>query len=211
MTTCAASDNDLRGWEYSQPRTFAKTCSAREAELTERFLPDLFLGYHGGAMRLRHLSGPTLAECPEPCPRAILSGARDDLAALHAAGMVHGDVQPRNLIYDGEGGRWRLIDLGASRPTNLAASLGPGGFCAPEHVFSAPETPATDLYCLGLVLYRVIAGRTPWEGGWLAAAHGAASGVAPEMPDHPLSGIVRRCLQPDPRDRFPAAESLPVL
>ena len=93
------------------------------------------------------------------------------LGAAHAAGIVHRDVKPGNILL-GPGGAVKLADFGiAKRLGDLAADLtgtgqlvGTPKYLAPEQVVGEPVTAATDLYAVGVVLYEMLAGRPPFEG-----------------------------------------------
>ncbi|BFO17824.1 hypothetical protein SHKM778_42120 [Streptomyces sp. KM77-8] len=120
--------------------------------------------------------GPSLAEAvaahgllPPRAARvlgALLAGA---LADVHAAGLVHRDVKPGNVLLAPDGPR--LIDFGIARAvddTVLTASglvVGTPGFLAPEQARGEPATPASDVFALGCVLAYAMSGRPPFGSG----------------------------------------------
>ncbi|MEM9802460.1 MAG: AAA family ATPase [Planctomycetota bacterium] len=94
----------------------------------------------------------------EPQVRAIGARLARALAALHAAGWVHGDVKPENIRLDAEG-LAVLVDLGlARRAGSPDAPLGTPAYLAPERAVGAPPTAAADLFALGCVLYELVVG-----------------------------------------------------
>jgi eukaryotic-like serine/threonine-protein kinase len=90
------------------------------------------------------------------------------LAASHAAGLVHRDVKPRNVLR-GRDGTTKLGDFGiassseATALTEQGSVLGTAEYLAPEQARGDPAGPWSDLYALGVVLYEALAGRRPYE------------------------------------------------
>ena len=152
----------------------------------------------------------------------ITSAVLAALGAAHAAGIVHRDVKPGNILL-GPGGAVKLADFGiAKRLGDLAADLtGTGQFVgtpkylAPEQVVGEPVTAATDLYAVGVVLYEMLAGRPPFEGDTpiaTAIAHRDAPipdvrRVRSDVPGH-VAAAVTRAMAKDPADRFRSAEQM---
>ncbi len=95
------------------------------------------------------------------------------LTLLHEAGIVHRDLKPENVLVDGSG-RAKLLDLGLashfkeaqsnSRLTQPGAVLGTVHFMAPEQVIGSEVDARSDLYALGVMLYRWFCGRLPFDG-----------------------------------------------
>ncbi len=158
------------------------------------------------------VEGPSLEEVlalgPLAAPRALaiardLAGA---LAAVHAAGVIHRDVKPSNVRI-GRDGRACLLDFGvALRPDADDARLTGGGltigtphYMAPEQCTGDAVDGRTDVYALGVVLYRMLTGRLPFEGPAVAVMLAHASRT-PEPPSThvpvpaALDALVMRCL-----------------
>ena len=99
----------------------------------------------------------------------ILAQIADALAAAHAAGVVHRDVKPSNILIDATGTA-KLSDFGIARGDDADATLTQSGFLtgsppyiAPEVAHGKPTTPASDVWSLGATAYCALAGRAPYE------------------------------------------------
>lgn len=95
----------------------------------------------------------------------IVAQVADALDAAHAAGVIHCDVKPANVILD-DRGTAKLTDFGVARAARGPAEhelVATARYVAPERVLGEPPTPASDVYGLGLVAYELIAGRSPFE------------------------------------------------
>jgi len=144
------------------------------------------------------------------------------LEHVHAAGLVHRDVKPSNVLFD-ERGAPRLTDLGlaldldAPRLTEEGALIGTPEYMAPELARSRRHLvgPATDVYGLGATLYDALVGRPAFSSGSFV---GLLAQIVRDPPPPVRAGrpgcsaataeVVRRALEKAPADRFPTARAL---
>ncbi|MCK9875076.1 protein kinase [Frankia sp. Ag45/Mut15] len=113
----------------------------------------------GGSLRGRALAGPGAAS-------AIGVAAAVALDAAHGRGVLHRDIKPDNLLFTADGtpkvtdfGIAKIVEATAATTTGL---VGTPRYMAPEQITGSPLSPATDLYALGVVLYELFAGRSPF-------------------------------------------------
>jgi serine/threonine-protein kinase len=138
----------------------------------------------------------------------------DALAVLHAAGLVHRDVKPANLLIR-PSGRVVLIDLGIACQRDVTASrrlVGSPAYCSPEQILGRPVDGRSDVYSLACTLYEVVFGRPPFERVDVEAvleAHLRATPVfdlPPVVPmGEPFMRWLRRCMSRTRANRPDAA------
>jgi hypothetical protein len=122
----------------------------------------------------------------------VLAQAADALHAAHAAGVLHRDIKPGNLLI-GPDGQVKVTDFGiaqSSRTGNLTRTgslLGTTGYLAPERVAGRPATVASDLYALGIVGYECLTGHPPFQGEPLQVALAHRDQDLPGLPPWCLS------------------------
>ena len=109
---------------------------------------------------------------PRLLPEALVlqagAGVARALAHAHAAGVVHRDVKPSNIVVHWPSGSVKLSDFGMAwsadaESTRTGIVLGSPAFLAPEQLAGALPEPRTDLYALGATLFQLFCGRVPFE------------------------------------------------
>lgn len=144
----------------------------------------------------------------------------EGLEALHAAGVLHRDLNPGNVIIEPDG-RTVLMDFGLARGiedetiTHSRELLGTLGFQPPEALHGTTGSVRGDVYALGATLYAALAGRPPHDGDTAAQLlRGIAHSSAPRLDElNPAVGadlarVLARALARDPRDRHASAAEL---
>ena len=216
---------------------------ARDEELRRRFVREARLAArlsHPNVVRvfdvgedegrpfiaMEYVEGETLAELVArrgrlPAGEAATLGMQmcAGLAAAHAAGLVHRDVKPQNLLL-GTDGTLKLGDFGiaaghdGTRLTLAGTVLGTAGYLAPEQARGEQVTAAADIYAVGAVLYELLTGEPSRTVGSLSEL-GSEEGFelpdlaarAPAAPPE-LVAAVTACLSLRPEDRPPTAAAL---
>src|SRR5919197_827400 len=133
-------------------------------------------------MVLEYLPGGTLEDVLSdgmPLPDATTERITRDIAAglahAHQHGIVHRDLKPGNVLFDAEG-RAKIADFGIARLgrggtlTDAGTVLGTAAYISPEQAAGETATPASDVYSLGVLVFRMRTGRLPFE-----AAHPSRS------------------------------------
>jgi eukaryotic-like serine/threonine-protein kinase len=211
-----------------------RTRFLREGRLAARLAhPNVVAVYDAGEeagrpyLVMEHVDGETLAELlrrsgPLPAEEAVrlVLQACAGLEHAHAAGLVHRDVKPQNLLVTDEGAV-KVADFGIARAegatqvTQAGTILGTAAYLAPEQATGEAVGPPADVYSLGAVLYELLAGRPPFEDETLDALlvrhrAGPAAPPAPLEGDVPpeLEEVVMRTLARLPQYRPPSAAAL---
>ena len=141
-----------------------------------------------------------------------LEQAAAALDAAHAAGVVHRDVKPGNLLLDGRSDV-HVADFGVASAVGLdsltmtGTVLGTAGYLSPEQAQGQRATPASDRYGLAVVAWQLLHGRRPFESD-SPTAEAAAHVNAPIPSSSPeLDGVFQRALAKDPGQRYPSASA----
>jgi serine/threonine protein kinase len=183
----------------------------RDARISSDGLPYLVM---------EHLSGETLGDLADRGPLelaevvAICAQVASSLAALHAAGVMHGDVKHENVfvLLDRAGGgpRVKVIDFGLSRridaPIDEASSISGTPWCMAPEQWQGRPAAASDVYALGCLLYDLTTGIPPFDGSvpQLMTAHFEQRPARPtwlaKMPPA-LERLILRALAKQPAER----------
>jgi serine/threonine-protein kinase len=164
---------------------------------------------------MEYVDGESLAELmaregPIAADRAVdlLLQVCAGLEHAHAAGLVHRDIKPQNLLVRRDGvvkvadfGIARTLD--ATRLTQAGTVLGTAAYLAPEQAAGERVTAAADLYSLGVVGYELLSGATPYRVETLADLVVERRPPPPAIDDAPphIDRALRRCLAVDPAER----------
>ncbi|MDQ4116993.1 MAG: serine/threonine protein kinase, partial [Actinomycetota bacterium] len=159
-----------------------------------------------------------LAEKGPMSPRETAAVGRqvaDGMAAAHAAGVVHRDIKPGNVLI-AEDGRTKITDFGVSRAvddvqlTRTGVIAGTPAFLAPEVARGQEPTAASDVFALGATLYAAVEGEPPFglDDNAYALLHKVATG-APRPPEQagPMTALLMRLLSNDPAERPSASQA----
>jgi serine/threonine protein kinase len=177
-----------------------------------------------GYMAMRYVPGKSLddriqASGPLPVEDTvrIVAEIASALDALHAAGLVHRDVKPSNILLDEERGAL-LTDFGLAKRRDYSMLTAPGqmlgtlDYIAPEMLRGEQPGPSADLYALGCVVFECLAGEPPFGGLSMFEVGMAHLGDQPADPcasraDAPpsLGEVVLRALAKEPAERPPSA------
>ena len=140
----------------------------------------------------------------------VVSQTAMALQAAHAAGLVHRDIKPGNLLVTPDG-RVKITDFGIARITDqvpLTATgqvMGTVQYLSPEQASGQPASPATDIYSLGIVAYEALAGHRPFTGeSQVAIAMAQINDTPPDLPTtipEPVRRLVMACIAKAPSDR----------
>jgi len=143
-------------------------------------------------------------------------GVLQGLAYAHKRGIVHRDIKPANIRVDDEG-KARIMDFGvahlaSSNMTKSGVMLGTPSYMAPEQIVGGKVGPQTDVFSVGAVLYELLTGARPFEGGTLQAVMyrvlsenpASLATAAPGLPAK-LNDVVMRALAKDSENRYSSA------
>lgn len=197
------------------------------------------VGHHGDEtfVVMERIEGLTLTKWLDAAPRTprdileTMADAGRGLAAVHAAGMVHRDFKPDNVIV-GTDGRVRVLDFGLARLrdparartsaanvldlelTAVGAIVGTPSFMAPEQLMGRAADARSDQFAFGVALYRALYRVAPFEGRTVELlAKAVCSGEVRSPPAHaavpsPVVGAMMRALAVHPGERFMSVDAM---
>ena len=174
-------------------------------------------------LAMEHIAGANLnqwlrADSPRSW-RDVLAAfmeAGQGLAAAHAAGLVHGDFKPDNVVVEDATGRVCVVDFGVARAAGTRPRTGPAGtpmYMAPEQLAGRPVNARADQFAFSIALYQALYGEWPFALAAAGQARVAAQGAAPATPARrrgPRSVLraLLRGMSVDPDARFPSMKAL---
>lgn len=169
-------------------------------------------------LAMEYIKGHTLRDVirdrgalPPRLALALIDPVVEGLGAAHAAGFIHRDVKPENVLI-ADDGRIKIGDFGLARAvtssTSTGALIGTVAYISPELVLGKPADARSDVYSVGIMLYEMLTGRQPFEGDvpiQVAYQHvngtvGPPSDLVPGLAGE-VDELVQWCTANDPENR----------
>ncbi len=144
----------------------------------------------------------------------------EGLSEAHKLGVVHRDLKPQNIMIDQDGNA-RIMDFGIARSiegksiTGAGVMIGTPDYMSPEQVDGKETDQRSDIYSLGIILYEMVTGQTPFEGDTpftIGIKHKSETPKDPkelnlQIPDD-LGRVILRCLEKEKEQRYPNSQEL---
>lgn len=213
------SDDDLEA---------AKTQFIREAESAGRLNhPNIITIYDTGEdddvayLAMEYFSGKALNHYTQPesllPPKWVLeltARAAEALHYAHGQGVVHRDIKPANLMYDAASDELKITDFGIARLTDTSRTktgiiLGTPSYMSPEQLSASAVTGSSDLYSLGITMYQLLTGTTPFRSDSIPKLmdkimnerHRPVCSVRKDLPPE-IDEVLDKVLAKNPEDRY---------
>lgn len=177
-------------------------------------------------LAMRHIDGGDLDQLLKAGPLdagesiEIFTKVASALDAAHAAGLVHRDVKPANILLEGpthasvfltDFGLTRRLGAATTQLTRAGEFIASIDYTAPEQIETAAVDARTDVYALGCVLYRMLSGSLPFPGATITQKMWKiVHEPLPQIPgiDGELNAVIARATAKEPDDRYPSAGDL---
>jgi hypothetical protein len=188
----------------------------------EAGVPFIAMRYVAGADLARRLARE--GRLASPIAVELIAQVGNGLDAIHAAGLVHRDVKPANVLLSGEAGAEHayITDFGVARNVATESGLTQTGrfvgtldYVAPEQISGGPVDARADVYALGCLLFKLLTGEVPFPKDGEAARLFAHLNDPPPAPSlyvpeasMALDDVVIRAMSKEPDDRYPSAGDL---
>jgi len=144
----------------------------------------------------------------------LTARAADALHYAHGQGVVHRDIKPANLMYDAASDQFKITDFGIARLTDTSRTktgiiLGTPSYMSPEQLAASAVTGSSDLYSLGITMYQLLTGVTPFRSDSIPKLmdkimnqrHAPVSSIRDDLPPE-IDAILDKILAKKPEDRF---------
>jgi serine/threonine-protein kinase len=151
---------------------------------------------------------------------ALIARVADALEYAHGRNIIHRDIKPGNIIYNPDNGDIKITDFGIAKisddsRTRTGSVMGSPLYMSPEQLKGQKVTGASDVYSLGITLYKLVSGQTPYQGDTLAALTYQILNKRPrsvrEFNKELPNGVVRlinKAIQREPEKRFANAATM---
>ena len=157
--------------------------------------------------------------------RRIMKETADALSAAHAVHIVHRDIKPDNILLEGSRGRVMVTDFGIAKAlsgasgatlTGAGVAIGTPSYMSPEQAAGERDIDGrSDIYSLGICAYQMVTGKLPFKAPNVAGIlmkqitepAPLVTGARRDVPED-LAMTIARCLEKDPQNRWPTADSL---
>jgi serine/threonine-protein kinase len=207
----------------------AKAQFRREAESAGRLNhPNIIAIYDSGEdanvayLAMEYFSGKALNHyaqadnlLPPKWVLELTARAAEALHYAHGQNVVHRDIKPANLMYDAASDTMKITDFGIARLTDTSRTktgiiLGTPSYMSPEQLAASAVTGSSDLYSLGITMYQLLTGTTPFRSDSIPKLmdkimndkHKPLSSVRDDLPIE-IETVLDKMLAKKPEDRFP--------
>jgi len=150
----------------------------------------------------------------------LLTQIAEGLSQAHKAGVIHRDLKPDNILVASDG-RVKILDFGmallqgAAKLTKDGSTVGTAHYMAPEQVRGELADERSDIWALGVIIYEMLSGQTPFKGDYEAAvlysvlneSYTPLSQICPKCPQA-LERVMQKALQKNPADRYQTVDEL---
>jgi tetratricopeptide (TPR) repeat protein len=211
-----AKQRFIREAQAASSTDHANICTVHDIQSTDDGRLFIVMAYYEGQTLKQRL-----AEGPVGVPDAldIATQIADGLTRAHAAGVIHRDIKPGNVIVTEDA--VKIVDFGLAtlagsvQLTQAGSPMGTVAYMAPEQLRGLGATPASDVWAVGVILYELLAGHAPFQGAYAEAISYAIRhetppplrDTRPEVSEE-LEQLVFRALHKDPAVRFASGREL---